>query len=763
MSKVIKAIGKVAGIVAVGALALTGVGAIGAFGLAGVALGAIGSAILPIAGAIAMGASLLAGRPKAPSVPADTTDRLQSTIDPRTNRKFIFGNTAMATDIRDYEYTDDQTYCHQFIVVAAHKVAGIDQIWFNDKLAWTSSGGAQGDYAGYLTVTPILEGSAGNAINISPRMGSTRRYTGCAYVHVRYKLTGNSKKVDSPFAQAIPSKMVIRGRGAYVYDPRLDSTVPGGSGSQRANDQTTWAWDDNASRNPALQLLWYLLGWRINGKLSVGCGLGAKRIDLESFITAANLCDESVALAAGGTEPRYRGDGIGSTGVGPLQMIDNIKAAMNADLDDVDGKLRLTVFHNDLADPVADFGDDDMVDGFNWNQTPDLSDMFNVVRGTFVDSSDASLYQMIDYPEVSLPSRDEIERIDSFDLAFVQSPSQAQRLAKQRLQRQQYGGTLETVFNARGWLIEKNAVVRLSCSVLGWTNKLFRVAQMEHRVDGTCPVVLREENAAIYAWDKDEKAAVQPADPAEYDYTLNPYYQDMPTTAQLSRLDPLTGRGTASFQSTSGRNYTEFVAIGEARDGDTVTFPAPLPTVPRIIFTVGGLAATPGNNVLISAESISVSGFVMKAVEQAVTAGTEIVDSGAVAGGSGQPDFVMDKSSADTPFDGRYRFKLSVNVVDYAPGESGEVGVGIFVRRAGAWVQVGTASFNSSGSYTIPVSADPVDFGSGSEFGVSSIGYASPGSSVSGFTSVSYTPGTVSESSLTPPDASPIQWAAILG
>lgn len=574
LSKVIKAIGKVAGIVAVGALALTGVGAIGAFGLAGVALGAIGSAILPIAGAIAMGASLLAGRPKAPSVPADTTDRLQSTIDPRANRKFIFGNTAMATDIRDYEYTDNQTYCHQFIVVAAHKVAGIDQIWFNDKLAWTASGGAQGEYVGYLTVTPILEGNAGNAINISPRMGSTRRYTGCAYVHVRYKLTGNSKKVESPFAQAIPSKMVIRGRGAYVYDPRLDSTVPGGSGSQRANDQSTWAWDDDASRNPALQLLWYLLGWRINGKLSVGCGLGAKRIDLESFITAANLCDESVALAAGGTEPRYRGDGIGSTGVGPLQMIDNIKAAMNADLDDVDGKLRLTVFHNDLADPVADFGDDDMVDGFNWNQTPDLSDMFNVVRGTFVDSSDASLYQMIDYPEVPLPSRDEIDRIDSFDLAFVQSPSQAQRLAKQRLQRQQYGGTFETVFNARGWLIEKNAVVRLSCSVLGWTNKLFRVAQMEHRVDGTCPVVLREENAAIYAWDKDEKAAVQPADPTTYDYTLTPITQAIEEAAEWQGVHKIVAQSPLYPVTTDNDSIIIAAFDGTLDDGTEISFPS---------------------------------------------------------------------------------------------------------------------------------------------------------------------------------------------
>lgn len=480
-----------------------------------------------------IGASALAKRPKTPQVSRESIDRLNASIDPRTPRKMVFGQTAMATDIRDQEYTDNQTYLHRFIVVAAHKVQAIDEIWFDDKLAWTVGGGAQGEYAGYLTVTPILEGSAGNAINISSRMGSTRRFTGLAYVHLRYKLTGNSKKTDSPFAQGIATRMTIRGKGAFVYDPRKDSTVPGGSGSHRANDQSTWTWDANASRNPALQKLWYLLGWRINGKLSVGRGIPPSRIDLESYAIAANLCDEAVALAAGGTEPRYRSDGVFSEGDSPTTVLDNFKAAMNADLDDVGGKLRVTVFHNDLADPVAAFGDDDMIEPFKWTQTPSLVDSFNLVRGSYTDASDKSLYQMVDYPQVELASPDGIERPDSFDLALVQSPSQAQRLAKQRLQRQQYGGEFQTVWGARGWLVQKNSIVTQSCSALGWVNKLFRVADMEHRVDGTCPVVLREENAEIYAWDADESPAVSPADPTEYDYTLSPFYLGLDGTGKL--------------------------------------------------------------------------------------------------------------------------------------------------------------------------------------------------------------------------------------
>lgn len=523
---------------------------------------------------IAIGSSLLRKGVSAPEPSRESLERLNASINPRTPRKFVVGRTAMNTDIRDHEYSSDQVYLHRFIVCAAHKVQAVEEIWFDDKKAWTQAGGVQGDFVGYLTVAPVLEGNAGNAINIGPRMGSSRRYTGCAYVHLRYKLTGNSKKTESPFAQSIPSRITIVGKGALVYDPRLDSTVPGGSGSQRANDQTTWAWNDSAARNPALQLLWYMLGWRINGLLSVGKGIPPARIDLESFITAANLCDESVTLAAGGTEPRYRSDGVFSEGDNPTLVLDNFKAAMNADLDDVGGKLRLTVFHNDLASPIAHFNDHDIVGPHNWSQTPDLNETFNVVRGVYTDASPNSLYQQVDYPQVSLASLDGIDRIDGFDLALVQSPSQAQRLAKQRLQRQQYGGELSLTLNARGWLVQKNSVVTLSFKCMGWAEKLFRVAEMEHRVDGTCPMVLREENPDIYAWDASESPAVEAADPTTYDFSLNPIVQGIGEAIEWQGVHRLVSQ-SVTYPVTSNDNSIMIAAFdGIMDDGRALSFPA---------------------------------------------------------------------------------------------------------------------------------------------------------------------------------------------
>lgn len=533
MAKVLKIAAAVAAIAAITVLSagtLTGVAGLTILGLSS-------SALLTISSVATLGASLLAKKPKAPQNSPESINRLNASIDPRTPRKMVLGQTAMATDIRDQEYTDEQTYLHRFIVVASHKVQAIDEIWFDEKRAWTAAGGVQGEFVGYLTVAAILEGNAGNAINISARMGTTRRFTGLAYVHLRFKLTGNSKKTDSPFAQSIPSRITIRGKGALTYDPRLDSTVPGGSGSHRADDQSTWAWSDDASRNPAIQLLWFLLGWKINDKLAVGMGIPPARIDLASFITAANLCDDEISLAAGGTEPRYRSDGVFSEADGPGTVLDALKASMYADFDDVGGKLRLFVFYNDLAVPQASFDTSHVLGEFEWRQTPSLDETFNIVRGIFTDPSDNALYQPVDYPQIDIASVDGIDRIDSFDLPLVQSASQAQRLAKQRLQRQQFGGAFTCTLNAAGWRVQKNSPIELSFAPLGWVDKLFRVAEMEHRVDGTVPVVLREENALIYAWDEEEQAPVQAAPPSTYDFGKNPVLQDI-DSASVTIIPP---------------------------------------------------------------------------------------------------------------------------------------------------------------------------------------------------------------------------------
>lgn len=496
----------------------------GGTSLLAVTLGVSSAVATAVVAGLAVASSLL-NRPKIPAMSGATTGRLSVSIDPRTPRKMVFGETAMGSDLRDMEYAGaDDEFLHYFIVLASHQIDDVLQIYFDDRLAWDRTTGIQPTYLNYLQVQNRQVGTAANAINISPRMGSSRRYTGLAYTHLRFRRTGVTDKASSPFASSIPSRITTIGTGIPCYDPRQDSTVTGGSGPMRANNQATWGYAAHA-RNPACQMLTYLLGWKIEGRLAVGKGMPPARLDMQSFMAAANACDEPIALAAGGTQPRYRSDGIFSEADELGTVLDTFKATMNAELDDSAGKLALRMLLNDLDDPAAHFGPDDILSGVTWRPVSDISDRTNRIAGQYVDPRPLSLYQLIDYPEIVVPSLDGIERTLTRSFPLVQNPSQAQRTAKEVLQRQQFGGLVEFTAGHTGWRVYKYDIVTLTHPPLGFFNKLFRVADVGVGTHGQVNLVLREENAAIYAWDKDERAPVIPVAASSYNYGSNPVLQ----------------------------------------------------------------------------------------------------------------------------------------------------------------------------------------------------------------------------------------------
>lgn len=448
---------------------------------------------------------------------ATNLDRLQARLDTQAPRKMVLGTTAMPADIRYYEGSGtDEEYIDYILVVAAHRVRSIDEIWFEDQLAWKTAGGVQGEYVGYLkTVTTRLEGTAANtvAINGGTRWGSDDRLTGCAYVHLRIKRSGNKDDEQSPLASGLPGRVTIIGEGMPMYDPRYDSTM-GGSGPMRIADQSTWG---ASSENPIIQSLNVLLGWRINGKLSVGAGLPVKYLGIASAITAANICDENIALSTGGSQPRYRTAGAFSTDDAPMNIVSALLAGCAGDLLDSDGQLSFLIKTNTLATPAVVFDDHDIVSGARWDPMGGETDLPNIITGSFTDPSPKSLYQMVPYPSVKLPSEDGIERTAPLDLAVVENSPQAQRLVKQTLQRKQYPGTFSAEYNLKGMAAKVGSIVWQSYSPRGWVNKPFRVVRQKPSRSGRIALVLREEHASIYSWAAEDSAAVKPAEPVGFD------------------------------------------------------------------------------------------------------------------------------------------------------------------------------------------------------------------------------------------------------
>ena len=117
----------------------------------------------------------------------------------------------------------------------------------------------------------------------APRWGASYKLSGMCAVGHNLKWSKRGKRFGGGQLPIIGEVV----RGVRVYDPRLDSTYPGGLGSQRITDEATWAY----SRNPALHALAYAYGRYVNGKKVFGVDLGAASIDLASVVAWANVCD----------------------------------------------------------------------------------------------------------------------------------------------------------------------------------------------------------------------------------------------------------------------------------------------------------------------------------------------------------------------------------------------------------------------------------------------------------------------------------------
>jgi len=76
-------------------------------------------------------------------------------------------------------------------------------------------------------------------------------------------------------------------RGVKLYDPRRDSTFPGGSGTQRRDDHTTWQF----SENPFLAALDWTLGRWWGGGKQYGIGAKWPEVDVAAFVAGANIAD----------------------------------------------------------------------------------------------------------------------------------------------------------------------------------------------------------------------------------------------------------------------------------------------------------------------------------------------------------------------------------------------------------------------------------------------------------------------------------------
>jgi hypothetical protein len=515
MGKIVKAVLVIAAAVAIIAFAPEIAGAIGfmaqGFALTAATVAAISSALVGIALSVGLSAAMSLFQ-KTPNLSQSLADRQDLNPDPTAPRKMVFGNTAAGTDIRFKEsWGKKSDRLSLVIALASHQLTSVQTISMDAVKVWDSSqNGVNGNDVrgnqyddGYDEVTPYLVGTPtnGRAVGTGNFWNRSSTFTGCAYSVITYRC--DKTKV---WTNGLPSKVIHVVEGCPVYDPRADSTN-GGSGTQRPDNQATWQYRVNSvavGRNPALCLLTYLIGWRVNGILMWGMGLPIDAIEMSSFIQYANLCEEQVQTSTGGTTQRYTCDGIFSTNDSHQTITNSICLCMGtAILVDTNGLFQIIEGYDDtLTTPYA-LTQDDVISSGVWTPSPEVRNRVTRVSGRFADPSQQ--YTLTTWGTVDVdPFFDGIPRVQTTDFNCVGRAETCQRIAKQLLVKSKYCGVYTAVFGYRAFAATVGSLVTLS-GVHGFNNKLFRVTGSEETFDLTYQLTLREESPEVYEWDASEE------------------------------------------------------------------------------------------------------------------------------------------------------------------------------------------------------------------------------------------------------------------
>lgn len=229
---------------------------------------------------------------------------------------------------------------------------------------------------------------------------SAHRLQGIAYLTARF-----TSPPQEEFQKIFPEgyNTPLRGlcRLSRVLDPRTGVT----------------AWSDNAG----LCILDYLIS-------PDGFRKSIDDIDLPSFRAFANICDENVPLAAGGSEKRYRLWGVYQLTDEPEDIMRKMRATCDAELyQTAEGKIAIR--GGKWEPPTVVITERDIL-GHSLEQGNDRFATFNELKITY--TSPMHDYQSVEAtPWIDHNDQDERGALPSeLDLDFVPSPAQARRLAK---------------------------------------------------------------------------------------------------------------------------------------------------------------------------------------------------------------------------------------------------------------------------------------------------------------------------------------------
>lgn len=269
-------------------------------------------------------------------------------------------------------------------------------------------------------------------------------------------------------------------KGKKCYDPRGPVTQ----------------WTENAALIAADYLMDTEYGMRVP----------QSKVDMVALEDAADSCDIAMPLLDASTEPRWRINGAIKASDSPQNILETMAAHMAGNIVYVSGKWK--ILPGEYRASVLTINEDDIIGDIRVSTGASRKDIFNRVRGTFIDA--ANNYQEADFPPVknayymSLDNNEEIW--EDTQLPLCVTPSQAQRICKVELERVRAGLTVSFLAKLGVFQAEAGETITINNDRMGWSGKTFEVEEVtlviEEDAQGSprlaVDVTAKETAAAIY-------------------------------------------------------------------------------------------------------------------------------------------------------------------------------------------------------------------------------------------------------------------------
>lgn len=288
--------------------------------------------------------------------------------------------------------------------------------------------------------------------------------------------------------------------GNRVYDPRTSTWIG-------------WAASGASSDNPALCILDYLTSQRYGGAVPYAARDGGSLdfIDEQSFIDAANYCDDLVTVPSG-TEKRFRMNAVLPGGRVVGANIVEMLSCCRGELVWQNGTYRLIIRQVTTAE-TYELTEDEIVGKIEWVRKG--SSVPNKIEAAFPNDGDGDFVaDSVTWPLVTdttfLDEDNGVEHKIEIALPFTTTYHQALRTVMVMLREMRNDVLISLTAHQSAYTLQVGDVVNVTHQGPGWVQQPFMVRQVALTPDGLVRLALQQYTAGAYTLDT---LAAEPSTP----------------------------------------------------------------------------------------------------------------------------------------------------------------------------------------------------------------------------------------------------------